>query len=272
MKWIAIIGAILLFSLFGHSPALGTLATLAVGCALVIPRVIKKKKQQIEAEEKAAEEQLAAYREKLELEKERKKIEQEEKAAEEQLAAYREKIELEKEQKRIEQEEKARQEEQRKIEAERAKQKAYDFIKCPVKGAFAHEDDIFHNLMEHNPEYDYNKKDMIDFCVADTPIYKWIPKNLPTSLVPEPDNKYDPNAIRVEVGGILIGYIPKQNCLQILEDMSAGKIVNVSHYITGGAYKILAEDYDSLKDKSKYTVETGSAELSAEVYIKVRAN
>lgn len=249
MKWIAIIGAILLFSLFGYSPALGILATLAVGCALVIPRVIKKKKQQIEAEEKAAEEQIAAYREKLELEKERK---------------------------RIEQEEKARQKEQRKIEAqkeaEKAKQKEYDFIKCPVKGAFAHEDDIFHNLMEHNPEYDYNKKDMIDFCVADTPIYKWVSKNLPTSLVPEPDNKYDPNAIRVEVGGILIGYIPKQNCQKILADMSAGKIVNVSHYITGGAYKILVEDYDPLKDKSKYTVETGSSELSAEVYIKVRAN
>lgn len=249
MKWIAIIGAILLFSLFGHSPALGTLATLAVGCALVIPRVIKKKKQQKEAEEKAAEEQLAAYREELELEKAKK---------------------------RIELEEKARQEEQRKIEAqkeaERAKQKEHDFIKCPVKGAFAHEDDIFHNLMDYNPEYDYNKKDMVDFCLADTPIYKWIPKNLSTSLVPEPDNMYDPNAIRVEVGGILIGYIPKQNCRQILDAMSAGKIVNVSHYITGGAYKILAEDYDPLKDKSKYTVETGSSELSAEVYIKVRAN
>ena len=29
------------------------------------------------------------------------------------------------------------------------------------------------------------------------------------TLVPEPDNKHDPNAIRVEVGGQHVGYVPR---------------------------------------------------------------
>ena len=142
----------------------------------------------------------------------------------------------------------------------------------PVAGAFAHEDDIFHNLMRHNAEYDYSKADMIDYCQTDTPIYKWVPKDLPVSLVPEPDNKYDHNAIRIEVGGILIGYIPKRECKKIREHIDADRIVNVTYYATGGVYKTLTEDYDPLTDKSQYTVETGRSELSAEVYVKVRTN
>ena len=29
------------------------------------------------------------------------------------------------------------------------------------------------------------------------------------NLVPEPDNKHDPNAVRVEVGGLHVGYVPR---------------------------------------------------------------
>ena len=34
-------------------------------------------------------------------------------------------------------------------------------------------------------------------------------------LVPEPDNKYDPNAIKIEYGGTLIGYVPKKLSAEI---------------------------------------------------------
>lgn len=142
----------------------------------------------------------------------------------------------------------------------------------PVKGVFAHEDEIFHNLMQYNPEYDYSKSEMIEHCVADVPIYKWTPKALPATLVPEPNNPYDPNAVRIEVAGILIGYIPKNACKKVLEYINTNRIMNAVYDVTGGAYKTLVEDYDPLTDKSKYTVETGRAELSAEVYVKVRAN
>lgn len=143
------------------------------------------------------------------------------------------------------------------------------FKSYPVKGVFAHEDDIFHNLMAYNPEYDYSKSDLIEYCVPEFPVYKWVPKGLPAELVPEPDNKYDPNAIRVEVGGFLIGYIPKESCAEVLQDMSSGKIENIAYEIEGGAFKLLEEDYDPIKDKSKYEVKTGKAELHAKVYLRV---
>lgn len=143
------------------------------------------------------------------------------------------------------------------------------FKNFQLKGVFAHEDEIFHNLMERNSEYDYTKSDMIEYCVPGFPVYKWIPRELPAQLIPEPDNKYDPNAIRVDVGGIAVGYIPKENCAEVLNDLESGKIENVAYEIAGGAFKLLEEDYDPIKDKSKYAVSTGNAELYAKVYIRV---
>lgn len=34
-------------------------------------------------------------------------------------------------------------------------------------------------------------------------------------LVPEPDNKFDPNAVRIEYGGTLLGYVPKKFSAEI---------------------------------------------------------
>ena len=80
---------------------------------------------------------------------------------------------------------------QRRIERERVEAAKPEPVitSYPVKGVFNHEDDIFHNLMEYNPLYDYTKTEIIDFCVPDDPVYKWIPKNLPAVLIPEPENK-----------------------------------------------------------------------------------
>ncbi len=35
-------------------------------------------------------------------------------------------------------------------------------------------------------------------------------KGLDLKLWPEPDNKFDPNAIKIEVGGAMLGYVPKK--------------------------------------------------------------
>ena len=154
------------------------------------------------------------------------------------------------------------------VDIEEPKKPTAKITRYNVKGVFAHEDDIFHNLMERNPEYDYTKADLIEFCGHGFPIYKWIPKPLSAELIPEPDNKYDPNAIRVDVGGITIGYVPKEKCAEVLEIMSSGRVDNISYEISGGAFKQLEEDYDPNKDRSTYSLETGKAELFANLYIR----
>ena len=154
------------------------------------------------------------------------------------------------------------------VEDEKPKHIITDY---PVKGVFAHEDEIFHNLMEINPVYEYTKSELIESFMSDIPVYKWIPKQLPAELIPEPENKYDPNAIRVVIGGITIGYVPKESCIKVLEIINSGRLDNVAYEINGGAFKLLEEDYDSIKDKSTYTVKTGRGDLCAKIYIRETA-
>lgn len=79
-----------------------------------------------------------------------------------------------------------------------------------LKGVFAREDDIFRNLMQVDPDYEATKKEWVDLGMTDCPIYKWTPRKLPLELLPEPENQYDPHAIKAVVDGIAIGYIPKE--------------------------------------------------------------
>lgn len=139
-----------------------------------------------------------------------------------------------------------------------------------VKGVFKHEKEIFHNLMELNPAYDWTKKELIDECMTGYPVYKWVPKEVEAKLVPEPDNPYDKNAIQVIVGECLIGYIPREKCLEVQKILDEGRLINVAYEITGGKYKLIEEDYDPLTDKSHYDMESGYEEVSAKIHIKER--
>lgn len=67
------------------------------------------------------------------------------------------------------------------------------------------------------------------------------------SFVPEPDNKYDPNAVLVVVGGkIEVGYVPKEY-LEIVRNVldCEGLKIDVLASIIGGPYKRL----DFIEDK-----------------------
>ena len=62
-------------------------------------------------------------------------------------------------------------------------------------------------------------------------------------LVEEPDNPVDPNAIRVELDGVLIGYVKSGSCSEIRNKMHSdnykGIIITELHY---GDYKEVYED------------------------------
>ena len=51
-------------------------------------------------------------------------------------------------------------------------------------------------------------------------------KNPQVELVPEPENKYDSNAVRVEIGGLHVGYLPrgKGNAIVLTEPVEVLKI------------------------------------------------
>lgn len=140
-----------------------------------------------------------------------------------------------------------------------------------VKGVFAHEKEIFHEMMIRNPEFDYTKSELVDCGAVDMNTYEWVPRDgMELELVPEPDCKYDPNAVKVVIGGHHIGYIPREKCLEVLELLSSGRIERMSYDLIGGKYKRVDEDYDYEKDKSTYTMEEGKRELGAAVYLTVK--
>lgn len=139
-----------------------------------------------------------------------------------------------------------------------------------VKGVFNHEEEIFHEMMIRNPEFDYTKSELVDCGAVDMNTYEWVPRDgMELDLIPEPDCKYDPNAVKVVIGGHHIGYIPKEKCLEVLELLSSGRIERMSYDLIGGKYKRVDEDYDFEKDKSTYTMEEGKRELGAAVYLTV---
>lgn len=139
-----------------------------------------------------------------------------------------------------------------------------------VKGVFKHENEIFHEMMIRNPEFDYTKSELVDCGAVDMNTYEWVPRDgMELELVPEPDCKYDPNAVKVVIGGHHIGYIPREKCLEVLELLSSGRIERMSYDLIGGKYKRVDEDYDFEKDKSTYTMEEGKRELGAAVYLTV---
>ncbi len=50
----------------------------------------------------------------------------------------------------------------------------------------------------------------------------------PVTLVRDPQNEYDPNAIRCEIDGQICGFVPASQAKRLAEDIDAGKAVTAS--------------------------------------------
>ena len=82
-------------------------------------------------------------------------------------------------------------------------------------------------------------------------------------LIEEPDNPYDPDAIRVQVDGVTIGYI-KPGVTSRVRNLLKTDGVKLSASISGGPYKSVFED-----DEGDLRVESSSISQSIQVTITV---
>lgn len=136
---------------------------------------------------------------------------------------------------------------------------SYNFA---VAGVYYHEKDIIEGLMDENPEYDLTKKEIEEDGLEDTYLYKYSVAFADVDLVPEPDNQYDPNAIKVIADGVLVGYVPAKKTKAVRKIMDEKKIVQSQCQVYGGDYKVLNYDSSSIR--------TGSTDLKAVVSIKYK--
>lgn len=144
---------------------------------------------------------------------------------------------------------------------------AYTEKSYHVTGVQHYEDNLM-RLATENYEYDCSKKELIDSCLIDENVYRYFFDPSKVELVPEPENPYDKNAIKVIIDGEHVGYIKAGSCSHLLKVLNEGRMHKIRCTISGGAYKRVNEDYDDEKDKSSYTMDRGTLSFSIVLHVQ----
>ena len=132
--------------------------------------------------------------------------------------------------------------------------------------------DALLSFARENDGYGANKRQRAseDGCYADRE-YEYNFSVSKAELVPEPENKHDPNAIRVEFDGKHVGYIHAEDCGLVRSLMESGRIHNIAPKIGGGKYKELRLSDDVWDEEearlSDYYFECGDIPYYAEILV-----
>lgn len=154
------------------------------------------------------------------------------------------------------------------VNADPDQKKKYKRCAFKVAGISRRQRAIEGNLLTENYEYSLSKKELVDSGMLDERIYKYDPTVMGASLVPEPDNPKDPNAIKVLVNDVHIGYVPAEKTGTVKGLQSSKQVHSITCEFYGGPFKIITADYDDESDKEIYTVEKESQYLGAEITIE----
>lgn len=108
----------------------------------------------------------------------------------------------------------------------------------PVVGESYHKKEIA-TLGYDNPDYKLAKGELYKRGYYEKAVYAYYFPKLEATLQPEPDNKHDPNAIKVLVRGIHVGYIGRTDCPAIKTMLDNGRIRRVQASIRGGDSRMI---------------------------------
>ena len=122
--------------------------------------------------------------------------------------------------------------------------------------------DAIEDMLEEDDDYCESKSYLRENYDDGDRIWQYLPEcRDDVALVDEPENEHDPNAIRVEVGGVHIGYVKKGSTSRV-RNLLKKDDVRVKIDIGGGPYKELYEDEDG-----KIQIERGEIEFYAKLEI-----
>lgn len=100
------------------------------------------------------------------------------------------------------------------------------------------------SLAVENIDYDKSKKELIEDDLVNERIYQYDFYPCKIELVPEPNNPYDSNAIKVIVEKMHVGYIKAGSCSHVLKLLREDRIIKIDCEMRGGKYKYLGYDED----------------------------
>lgn len=105
-----------------------------------------------------------------------------------------------------------------------------------------------------NEDYYLSKQEFIDSFSEYEKVYAIDFDPIKVDLVEEPDNPHDPNAIKVIVDGVHVGYIKSGSCAHVKKLLHSDSIISIKAEIGGGNYKYLSEEETIEKDSSNFFV------------------
>lgn len=145
---------------------------------------------------------------------------------------------------------------------------SYKTEKLHVTGT-SHYQKAIESLGSENYDFELSKKELIDQGFEDEKIYLYEFSPTKVELIEEPDNPYDPNAIKVLIDNVLVGYIKKGRCSHVKKLLHSGKIRKIDADIYGGKYKMLYSEYDDEKDKDVYYIEKDKSDYYVTIEISI---
>lgn len=135
-----------------------------------------------------------------------------------------------------------------------------------LAGVEYYEESIMRLAVE-NGDYSLTKDKIIKSGLTDKTIFKFLFPSEPVILEFEPDNKHDPNAIKVLLSGQHIGYIKAGSCSRVRNLIVNDKIDSITCSLTGGPYKAVFNENPDPDDKPEYHMERGTASFGANIRI-----
>ena len=146
--------------------------------------------------------------------------------------------------------------------------KSYTSYYFTIAGISFREEDIIENIMIENDEYNSSKRELLELGYEEGDrIYKYEITEADVTLLPDPENEYDPNAIKVIADGVFAGYVPRNETRTVSKIMEAGNYEAVCRF-TYGPYKVIEEEYDDMTDKVITHISTVKENISGTVKIR----
>lgn len=121
-------------------------------------------------------------------------------------------------------------------------QDLHQYYSFKVAGISFHEKEIINELASENDDYYMTKKEIVDAYMTDETIYKYTFSIDDVQLEPDPDNPHDPNAIKIIVDGVFVGYVPGRSTKRVKQILTQSPEIICEIY--GGPSKIVFEESD----------------------------
>ena len=102
-----------------------------------------------------------------------------------------------------------------------------------------------------NPDYRKRGKTLEEEGQAGKRIYRYNYVYKPVKLILEDKNPHDRYAVMVQIAGEKVGYISQDQNRHVREILSKHEVKFISARISGGEYKVIAENGDTEKDSKR---------------------